>query len=45
MTKLNIGGILGELMIVDVRVHPALSLFTDFGNGAVLKAASVSTAS
>ncbi|WP_029329969.1 NADPH-dependent FMN reductase [Exiguobacterium oxidotolerans] len=37
----HLRGILGELMIADVRVHPALSLFTDFENGAVLKAASV----
>ncbi|WP_214851252.1 NADPH-dependent FMN reductase [Exiguobacterium sp. s193] len=37
----HLRGILGELMVADVRVHPALSLFTDFENGAVLKAASV----
>lgn len=37
----HLRGILGELMIADVRVHPALSLFTDFENGAMLKAASV----
>ncbi|WP_312086183.1 NADPH-dependent FMN reductase, partial [Exiguobacterium sp.] len=37
----NLRGILGELLIADVRVHPALSLFTDFENGSVLKAAAV----
>jgi len=37
----HLRGILGELLIADVRVHPALSLFTDFENGAVLKAAPV----
>ncbi|GKV65065.1 hypothetical protein NCCP2331_12180 [Sporosarcina sp. NCCP-2331] len=30
-------GILGELMIADVRTHPTLSLFTVFENGSVLK--------
>ncbi|MMZ70913.1 hypothetical protein D1872_341000 [compost metagenome] len=25
---------MGELLIADVRVHPTLSLFTDFENGA-----------
>lgn len=29
----HLRGILGELQIADVRVHPALSLFTDFVNG------------
>lgn len=29
----HLRGILGELLIADVRVHPALSLFTDFENG------------
>ncbi|MNO15824.1 FMN-dependent NADPH-azoreductase [compost metagenome] len=29
----HLRGILGELSIADVRVHPALSLFTDFENG------------
>jgi len=37
----HLRGILGELMVADVRVHPALSLFTDFENGSVLNAASV----
>ena len=37
----HLRGILGELLIADVRVHPALSLFTDFENGSVLKAAAV----
>lgn len=30
----HLRGILGELQIADVRTHPALSLFTDFENGA-----------
>ena len=29
--------ILGELLVADVRVHPTLSLFTDFENGSVFK--------
>ncbi|HIX42996.1 MAG TPA: NAD(P)H-dependent oxidoreductase [Candidatus Kurthia intestinigallinarum] len=29
----HLRGILGELLVADVRVHPALSLFTDFENG------------
>ncbi|MCA1033125.1 NAD(P)H-dependent oxidoreductase [Bacillus infantis] len=29
----HLRGILGELSVADVRVHPALSLFTDFENG------------
>lgn len=33
----HVRGILGELLIADVRVHPALSLFNDFENGTVLK--------
>lgn len=33
----HLRGILGELMIADVRTHPTLSLFTDFENGSVLK--------
>jgi len=37
----HLRGILGELMVADVRVHPALSLFTDFENGSELKAAPV----
>lgn len=28
----HLRGILGELLVADVRVHPALSLFTDFEN-------------
>jgi len=35
----HLRGILGELSVADVRVHPALSLFTDFENGAVFKPA------
>ena len=31
----------GTRSVADVRVHPALSLFTDFENGAELKAAPV----
>lgn len=37
----HLRGILGELLIADVRVHPALSLFTDFENGNVFKPAPV----
>ena len=37
----HLRGILGELMVADVRVHPALSLFTDFENGSDFKPASV----
>lgn len=33
----HLRGILGELLVADVRVHPALSLFTDFENGTTLK--------
>jgi len=33
----HLRGILGELLVADVRVHPALSLFTDFENGNVFK--------
>ncbi|RUL56894.1 MULTISPECIES: NADPH-dependent FMN reductase [Lysinibacillus] len=33
----HLRGILGEIQIADVRVHPALSLFTDFENGNTLK--------
>lgn len=29
----HLRGILGELLVADVRVHPTLSLFTDFENG------------
>lgn len=35
----HLRGIMGELMIADVRVHPALSLFTDFENGVDFKPA------
>ena len=31
----HLRGILGELLVADVRVHPALSLFTDFENGTI----------
>lgn len=37
----HLRGILGELLVADVRVHPALSLFTDFENGTVFKPAAV----
>ncbi|MFT4416756.1 NADPH-dependent FMN reductase [Fredinandcohnia humi] len=33
----HLRGILGELMVADVRTHPTLSLFTDFENGSVFK--------
>ncbi len=33
----HLRGILGELSVADVRVHPALSLFTDFENRSVFK--------
>ncbi|MCM2998253.1 MULTISPECIES: NADPH-dependent FMN reductase [Paenibacillus] len=33
----HLRGILGELLVADVRVHPTLSLFTDFENGSVFK--------
>lgn len=29
----HLRGILGELLVADVRAHPALSIFTDFENG------------
>jgi|SRR5436305_2582779 len=35
----HLRGILGELLVADVRVHPTLSLFTDFENGADFKPA------
>jgi NAD(P)H-dependent FMN reductase len=35
----HLRGIMGELMIADVRTHPTLSLFTDFVNGAEFKPA------
>lgn len=37
----HLRGILGELSVADVRVHPALSLFTDFENGTEFKPKSV----
>jgi NAD(P)H-dependent FMN reductase len=33
----HLRGILGELQVADVRVHPTLSLFTDFENFSVFK--------
>lgn len=33
----HLRGILGELLVADVRVHPALSLFTDFENATEFK--------
>ncbi|AWE07592.1 NADPH-dependent oxidoreductase [Lysinibacillus sp. 2017] len=39
----HLRGILGELLVADVRVHPALSLFTDFENGKVFKPKDVQT--
>lgn len=39
----HLRGILGELLVADVRVHPALSLFTDFENGNIFKPAAVQT--
>ena len=33
----HLRGILGELLVADVRVHPALSLFTDFENYTTFK--------
>ena len=35
----HLRGILGELLIADVRVHPTLSLFTDFENYTIFKPA------
>ena len=35
----HLRGILGELQVADVRVHPTLSLFTDFENYSVFKPA------
>lgn len=37
----HLRGILGELSVADVRVHPALSLFTDFEDLAIFKPAEV----
>ncbi|WP_313235845.1 NADPH-dependent FMN reductase [Sporosarcina ureae] len=41
----HLRGILSELSVAHVRVHPALSLFTDFENGTELKPADVQAAS
>lgn len=41
----HLRGILGELSVADVRVHPALSLFTDFENGTEFKPAEVQASS
>lgn len=41
----HLRGILSELLVAHVRVHPALSLFTDFENGTVFKPADVQVAS
>ncbi|MFJ8235498.1 NADPH-dependent FMN reductase [Ureibacillus sp. NPDC094379] len=41
----HLRGIMGELLIADVRVHPALSLFTDFENGTDFKPKEVQEAS
>ncbi|WP_199203771.1 NADPH-dependent FMN reductase [Sporosarcina sp. P16b] len=41
----HLRGILSELSIAHVRVHPALSLFTDFENGTDFKPAAVQAAS
>jgi NAD(P)H-dependent FMN reductase len=41
----HLRGILSELLVAHVRVHPALSLFTDFENGTVFKPADVQAAS
>ncbi|OAH52781.1 reductase [Domibacillus aminovorans] len=35
----HLRGILGELLVADVRTHPTLSLFTDFENGTDFKPA------
>ena len=41
----HLRGILGELLVADVRVHPALSLFTDFENGTTFAPKEVQAAS
>ncbi|MFS0690649.1 NADPH-dependent FMN reductase [Sporosarcina sp. 179-K 8C2 HS] len=41
----HLRGILGELSVADVRVHPALSLFTDFENMTEFKPAEVQATS
>lgn len=37
----HLRGILGELMVADVRVHPTFSLFTDFENFSTFKPAAL----
>ncbi|SFJ41966.1 NADPH-dependent FMN reductase [Brevibacillus centrosporus] len=37
----HLRGILGELLVADVRTHPTLSLFTDFENFSVFKPSSL----
>jgi NAD(P)H-dependent FMN reductase len=37
----HLRGILGELQVADVRIHPTLSLFTDFENFSVFKPAAL----
>jgi NAD(P)H-dependent FMN reductase len=37
----HLRGILGELQVADVRIHPTLSLFTDFENYSVFKPAAL----
>lgn len=37
----HLRGILGELQVADVRVHPTLSLFTDFENFTTFKPSSL----
>ncbi|MBD8071571.1 NADPH-dependent FMN reductase [Bacillus sp. PS06] len=37
----HLRGIMGELLIADVRVHPTLSLFTDFENFTTFKPADI----
>lgn len=39
----HLRGIMGELMIADVRTHPTLSLFTDFENGTDFKPQDIHT--
>jgi NAD(P)H-dependent FMN reductase len=37
----HLRGILGELQVADVRIHPTLSMFTDFENYSVFKPAAI----
>lgn len=39
----HLRGILGELMVADVRTHPTLSLFTDFENGTTFTPSDIHT--